>query len=406
MTSRSLDEDDSWRFIDQLILDSAGASGLDDLAARLPGVYPPDLRRRLRGLERRLGAESVARLGTYIPDRRPLEVLKSSLPIPHPLDFEWRFTRQTCDELVDIAAARPETTARPRVALFGTPNLGEHIAKRRPDLEATLFEKRPEACQGVAGYPNLTVRNEDLALLEIDGLKDGFDIVVSDPPWYHGVTQVFVHTAASLLRTGGRLVLCAPGIGTRPSVANERLILVAFCYEHGLFPSETRPLAVEYESPPFELAALAACGLQDFNSRWRRGDLLVLSKIAPPQAFARQVDKPDSPWEEICVGDSRIRVKQDSGWAGDVHALTSLVPGNVLDSVSTRDDRRNMPNVWTSSNRVYRTSDPVRLLLALETIRDGEQRSSDSSGFSDAAKTIVDAETRFLAALRQRTSLC
>ncbi len=48
-------------------------------------------------------------------------IAASLLPLPHPLDFEWRFSAGTCREL--LAAASDLTRAGDTILLYGTPGL-------------------------------------------------------------------------------------------------------------------------------------------------------------------------------------------------------------------------------------------------------------------------------------------
>lgn len=405
MTGAHSSDEDHGQYIDQLIMGS-GAQSLNELASCLPGVYPTELVDRVRSLAPRLGRDAADRLLAYAPDIRELEVFESSLPLPHPLDFEWRFTRQSCSDLMQLAAAPSRPAGKQRVALFGTPHLGEHIANQKSSLHAVLYERRAEACNRLKGTGSLSIRQVDLAVVDAEDLNDPFDVVIADPPWYPAVTQVFIHAAARALRLGGRLMLCVPGLGTRPSAADERFQLTEFCHEHGLAIQEVHPLRLEYESPPFEIAALGAAGLERFNSRWRRGDLLIFTKLGQPRRFSPDVDiAVANPWKEVVVGDARIRVNQVVEYP-DGQPLQSLVPGDVLDSVSRRDMRRDEPNVWTTSNRVYATSSPSHLLSALELMHEPELPASSSPEIAAAARIIIEAEQAFLATLRNRNPLC
>lgn len=84
----------------------AGATSFDDLICHLPGVYPTDAVAALdrlvdrdqitvsehrRGLARRLRVSAPAPI--------------TALPVPHPLDFDWRFTAEALDVIVAASAA-------------------------------------------------------------------------------------------------------------------------------------------------------------------------------------------------------------------------------------------------------------------------------------------------------------
>src|SRR5206468_4638128 len=89
-----------------------------------PSVYPADVAEALRRL---IATPTLAQ-----PCRRLLEELSGQprpapadlfheLPIPHALDFEWRFDRPTVRFLSELVEAR--TTSGSNVLLLGTPTL-------------------------------------------------------------------------------------------------------------------------------------------------------------------------------------------------------------------------------------------------------------------------------------------
>src|ERR1035438_2110752 len=66
--------------------------------------------------------------------------LEGALVVPHPLDFDWRFTRRTVDFIWE--AIGDLTRRQADVALLGTPSLAS--AERPNDLgSVTLFERNP-----------------------------------------------------------------------------------------------------------------------------------------------------------------------------------------------------------------------------------------------------------------------
>jgi hypothetical protein len=85
---------------------------------------------------------------------------------------------------------------------------------------------------------------------------------------------------------------------------------------------------------------------------WRRGNLAVfvrtqLAHVPRPQP----VD--DAAWtEEVLLG-MRVRIRPQLARGFQDPTLKSLVPGDVLPSVSRRDPRRQFADVWTSGNRIF-----------------------------------------------------
>jgi hypothetical protein len=354
------------------------------------GAYPTTVREIVR--RGKMGSvespeETMPRLG----------IVDSALPIPHPLDFEWRFSSAGCAvlaERVNDLLGRQQL-----IGLFGTPWFAEYaLTEHLLRGESTLFEAREEACRPLVDL--LRVLPGDVGITTAT-LERRFGVILADPPWYPEVTQHFLLAASRMLVDGGVLLLCVPGLGTRPGLMRERHQLSDWAFGNGLLLEALEVGAIEYESPPFELAALAAAGLDGFNPFWRRGDLLSYRRLpgeaaaAPHEAM--EMSLPLNDWREVALGSSRIRIDIGrDGEAGDFVAR-SIVDGDVLDTVSSRDIRRSRANLWTTSNRIFEVSHPRRLFNCLAEMNQSEEELLDEV-FTFAIR-LAKAETVFLKSL-------
>jgi hypothetical protein len=117
----------------------AGSSSFPELLARLPGVYPVVALDALYRMHRN-GQVSAGLLHMLERQARSYghapPLVLDPLPPPHPLDFEWRFTKRTAIKLLSLA----ETLANPdeRVVLLGTPTIAA-MAASSPIDRATVF---------------------------------------------------------------------------------------------------------------------------------------------------------------------------------------------------------------------------------------------------------------------------
>jgi hypothetical protein len=101
-----------------------GATRWAALLRRLPGVYPTEV---LGSLDRLVGdnaidpivAASIRRQATA--NGAAVVEGRSLLPLPHPLDYEWRFTPDAARSLLNRAADLTHTGGD--LLLFGTPGL-------------------------------------------------------------------------------------------------------------------------------------------------------------------------------------------------------------------------------------------------------------------------------------------
>ncbi len=176
-------------------------------------------------------------------------------------------------------------------------------------------------------------------------------VIIADPPWYPEYVRMFLWAASELCMLGGTLFLSFPPIGTRPGVDQEWVEAVDWARQLGFELSEVRKMSLKYSSPMFEQKALLAEGFANIRD-WRSGDLAVFhrAKLAsmPKPSMPIQVDQ----WVDDNEYGIRVKMK-DNGKCFRDPSLISLLPGDVLTSVSRRDPRRDLADVWTSSNRIF-----------------------------------------------------
>lgn len=396
---------DAW--VAQALADGIADSG--SILRRLPGVYPTEL---LASLDRLAVAGLI---DTAIPDaaRRQMatETTHSSegrslLPLPHPLDYEWRFTADASRALLNRAADL--TPSGGDVLLFGTPGLAAEaltlpIGRRLALLvEPNSVTDRLLALNQATGSP--------LAIAFCSGglPRESADAVLLDPPWYLDFVRPMLSAAAHACRTGGHILISLPPDGARPTAEDDRQAVFALSRRLGLALVEHAPLSIAYETPFFERNALRAAGIST-PPQWRRGDLVVFRKLTmatlPPPSSQRI-----RMWTEVSVGRMRLFIGKGGTATVGAAELNSIVAGDILPSVSRRDPRRSAVNVWTSGNRVFRTGNPQLVLEAAiscsgEPVGSGIQpRLWDTLDEREAVERVA-AELRDLAALEAAEEL-
>lgn len=342
------------------------ADGVADYAGllrRMPGVYPTEL---LASLDR-LAATRVIDPALYAATRQEAKDGSSSgaegrslLPLPHPLDYEWRFTADASRALLNHAADL--TPAGSDVLLFGTPGLAAEaltlpIGRRLSLLvEPNSVTDRLVALNHAMGSP--------LAIAFCSGglPRDSANAVLLDPPWYLDFVRPMLAAAAHACRLGGFVLISLPPDGTRPTAEADRQAAIVLAKRLGLALVERKPLSIAYETPFFERNALRAAGIAP-PPQWRRGDLLVFRRLAAPSLPVPRSHS-GRMWTEVAIGRMRLFIGTGGNGASGDADLVSIVAGDVLPSVSRRDPRRSPANVWTSGNRVFRTNNPQLLLEA------------------------------------------
>ena len=349
----SYDDDvDTWT----LAAVRAGPTSFDDLICHLPGVYPIDAAASLDRL-RSAGriAEAEWERAVQRRHRPPLSLPPSTLPVPHPLDFDWRFEGEALDALV---AACDRHGGSDTVMCIGAPSLHHRLASA--GRVSTLIDANPDI---IAAVGPLGADSAVQARIGCDPLPNvTAPVVLIDPPWYPEHVRLFLWAATQLCADDGTVLLSFPPAGTRPGVAAERDDALAYADEIGLVHEDIRRGELAYRSPPFERLALVAAGYVDLPEDWRHGDLLVFrargGRVAAPQPEP-VVD--DAKWIAIPAGATRIKVRAlDQRRPTDApiaSRLVSIVEGDVLPTVSRRDPRRAAVAVWTACNRVYACAD-------------------------------------------------
>ena len=174
------------------------------------------------------------------------------LPVPHPLDFDWRFTPDTINDLLRRMDGLDLTAHG--FCFLGAPTLFRASVERcitKPFYLLDGSQASAHALQGVRGRIFVI----DLLTERLPDLRVG--VVVTDPPWYEEYIRAFLWAAAQLVELGGSVLLSFPPVGTRPHIEGEWRRTQSFARRLGLTLRE-KSLSLKYVSPPFEQNALCA----------------------------------------------------------------------------------------------------------------------------------------------------
>ncbi len=349
----------------------SGVIGFGPLICALPGVYPSVVRNAIRRLARSRGilTEPLERTLTDLTIDGPLRQGHSTqlaLPVPHPLDFDWRFAAAANERLLDEWAnlARPSGC----LVLLGAPSVALEALRRIPRIDVTALDKNSavskalrQTCPSARAILSDVMRDKLPALSEVA-------VVVADPPWYPEHLHSFLWAGSEICRVRGHLLVSLPPMGTRPGIAEERAKLLDFATELGLRLVRLDDAALPYLSPPFERNALRADGIAGVPVNWRRGDLAVFAKIRITHK-ARPLAPPfEARWHEAQVRGVRVRLRPQRDAAFGDPRLISLVAGDILPTVSRRDRRRRHADVWTAGNRIFKCRTTGILTTVMEAL--------------------------------------
>jgi hypothetical protein len=297
------------------------------------------------------------------PAGRASGIVGRALVIPHPLDFDWRFTRNTVGLIWKIIASLANPQAS--VALLGTPSLAS--VERPADLGSiTLFERNPSHYLSLAD--GITFTCSDVLRDPIS--SSAHSVVVADPPWYEPETIGFLWTASTLSSAGSYVLLSLPPVETRPGIEEERVRITAAAAGFGLELENLHEGVLRYRTPFFEANAMSAAGAAAQDD-WRFGDLAIFRR-ADGARGERPVLEAEPVWIERALGMTRFKLHESRAAGFGSPVLRSIVEGDVLPSVSRRDPRRKDAQVWTSGNRVFGCDSTNTLAAIIDGIRAGE----------------------------------
>lgn len=360
------------RWTRDAILD--GVNSFDRLLTSLPGVYPSLVVHTIEKLQNELPLNApvlqqiLAEAATPWNGPPIQDSISRFLPIPHPLDFEWRF----CPNTLDYLRVEAERLSCPghSIALIGTPTVLLDLDRSLGDRCFILLDKNRLTAERIAG----SLQRGQVKVFDAftnDPPLINATVTFIDPPWYTPYFEVFLWSASKITCMGGTVLLSLPAVGTRPCIDEERICLLQRAEYFGFELVELRPAELGYLSPLFEQNALRAEGIIGCPPVWRFADLAVFVLTSQKEVGRPQFRCRKNEWEEHMIKDVRIRVRTSRRSSGINSpgldpTLKSIVASDIMPSVSTRDPRRKMVHVWTSGNRVFRCDSSEVLSILLE----------------------------------------
>ena len=291
----------------------------------------------------------------------------SRMPLPHPLDYDWRFTRATVELLWELAGL-PATRNGPTI-LMGVPSMADDINLRGSGQWVTLLERSASTVEALRDKSLVEVIGCDVARDKLPPVTAS--TIVADPPWYEADTISFLWSAATLCRADGIVMLSLPPVGTRPGIAGERTRIEEAAGGFGLELAGIYPGILRYLMPFFEWNALRASGFTGPSLAWRRGDLAVFARNGRAARTPRPQAPKEGRWIEESLGRTRFRLREDMHSDFSDPVLRSMIADDILPTVSKRDPRRAGVDVWTSGNRVFRCQGTSVLATIIAAVRCG-----------------------------------
>lgn len=355
-----------------------GVTNFNSLLISLPGVYPSVAIFSLKRLiaqgkvpERFFfnGIQERSKNGHLI-NRVKAENNNFDLPVPHPLDYDWRFSNSASSYLLSncLEITKPGET----VVLLGTPSIFKKAKEISFPRKTILLDNN----SAVTNHFPKNIADADIRLCDItrDDIPDiEASAVIVDPPWYEKHLLGFMWAAAKICRIEGHILISLPPAGTRLGIESDLERFFERSSKLGLILVNQQKGIIPYISPPFEINALKAENFHNVNREWRRGDLAVFVK-KEDNLVERPAIAPDSEekWTEEIVRGVRIRLKPYSDLEFKDPKLLTVVKNNILPSVSRREPQRALIDVWTSGNRVFACEGRFVLQAILQELASGK----------------------------------
>ncbi len=327
------------------------------LVSALPGVYPLNVMNSLT----RLASNGIVSVEMTLPLLQDAKRGSSKtngrsqdkLPVPHPLDFDWRFAPTATRTLSRIS----QSLGR-RIACLGTPSVFANLNESRSISNSHFFDRSDAS---IDYFRSIGLFNAD----RLDCFRDfpprgQFDVIVMDPPWYEDDYKAFIWMASQLVHVNGFVVVVLPPLGTRPNVDLERRCVLDWGERLGMNLVQFSEGCLPYVTPHFEVNSLRNAGICCELGPWRRGTLAIF-QIQERRRVSRPANTSKCEWDEaVCFG-TRFRFKRKRAFGLVDVRLDTIVEGDVLSSVSRTDPARRAVDVWTSGNRVFGCQGPTQL---------------------------------------------
>jgi hypothetical protein len=328
---------------------NSGVKKVDDLCKSAQGAFPGDVLKAIEGL--------IA-AGTYSGE--PIETKDYSciLPEPHPIDYEWRFLKETSIAIADLAEKYGN-----KIACLGTPTVFQELAKRNNNVK--LFDRNNLL---IEHFEKIFTQKMVVSDLLVDSIKpDSHDTIVMDPPWYPDHFKVWLKQALRLVECDSYIITTIIPDLVRPNAKKEQEEILKLLEQIGVITFEN--VIATYETPFFERETLdiqripVACN-------WRKCEIITVKvKTNDIQINIPPISEPI--WKRIQFGSQVVAVKVDSTENDKkISAQAPYQDGSyILKSVSKRDKIPDKINFWTSRNRGLIISGNSKVIYFLELLK-------------------------------------
>ena len=339
------------------------------------GIHPIDLQQSIKRLycKKKIKKSKYTRIIASASNKHIYcsEDMPNVLPVPHILDYDWRFSRVGLEYMANVIKQNLKKNNEV-VVFLGTPTLFRYCYSKNffgvklvlVDINADKYSGGIDPDRAVCIKCNLNDVCTELFSIHAD-------IVVMDPPWYLNYYQLFFDRAVIMSDLGTQIMCIMPPKFTKSETESETYSLLEMLKKgYGFVKKHYFTGVVTYHTPPYEQNVLKANGICCNPRNWRTGDLLIVKKMYnavvthPPNFSIKELQ-----WDEVCVNNIRIKYRAYESKIDNYNIeLERIFDGDIYPSVKRSFGGKKTINVWTSGNRVFWCNNVAILKLILHNI--------------------------------------
>lgn len=267
----------------------------------------------------------------------------SSTPLPHPLDFDWRYDDSTAHQVADLLSE-----AR-KILSLGVPSVARISEAEGRDV--TLVDRQP--IQGV--------RNHVVCAIEEFSSKPIYDAAIIDPPWYPKQIDAWTRIAGQAVVLGGHILLSLWPEQTRPEASTQLEHLVGSLSTWSKVERNVSRLS--YLEPSFETIARHVGSEQPLSKSPLVGELIRLKVERHPEPIP--INAQCTAWHRFILDDYQLAIR--NGGPSSQFGISQLpqAKGWLWPFVSARADGIEEISIWSSLGEVGSVGNPLATLTAL-----------------------------------------
>ncbi len=297
----------------------------------------------------------------------------SSLPVPHPHDFDWRFSIPGIRAFVTHILKYHKINHS--ICVISAPTVYAYLRTLNIFPSLSLVERSEDTVECIRHYfgDASGVCSHDLQYPWPARFIGEFDCIIMDPPWYQDYYELFLLRATEILASGGLIhtAIFPPFAKTHALV--ERSAIFSFAHNRGLHLIELRAGTLEYDSPEFERKAFSVEGFEP-KRNWRRGDIATFFlgfKYGREHVFQVETGK----WQEFRIGKSKLKIRIEEIMGYEPPSIQTVEDNSpYLSSVSRKYDRRDEIGLWTSYQQAFKIKGSSVISLMIECLLDGKSK--------------------------------